>query len=138
MFTAPEANVLIVDDIKTNLIVVSGFLEPYEMNVDLCLSGADAIEMVKAEHYDLIFMDYRMPEMDGIEAVRRIRALEDESRDYAKLPIVALTADAVAGNKELLIQSGFNDYISKPIDLDNLNTVLEKWIPAQMQIKEEK
>jgi len=134
MFTAPEAKVLVVDDIKTNLKVVSGFLDPYKMTVDLCLSGKDAIEMVKTEHYDLIFMDYRMPEMDGIEATRQIRELDDDNEYYKNLPIIALTADAVAGRKEMFIENKFNDFMSKPIDGDKLFSILEEWLPKQMQV----
>ena len=134
MFIAPEAKVLVVDDIKTNLKVVNGFLEPYKMAVDLCLSGADAIEMVKTGHYDLIFMDYRMPEMDGIEATRQIRELDDNNDYYKNLPIIALTADAVAGRKEMFIENKFNDFMSKPIDDEKLFSILEEWLPKQMQV----
>jgi len=129
MFTATEAKVLVVDDIKTNLKVVNNFLDPYEMTVDMCLCGSDAIEMVKVEQYDLIFMDYRMPDMDGVEATKRIRAITDEGMNFTDLPIIALTADVVEGRKEMLIGNGFSDFMTKPIDADNLNNILEKWIP---------
>ncbi|MCL2819749.1 MAG: response regulator [Oscillospiraceae bacterium] len=134
MFTAPDANVLIVDDIKTNLKVVYGFLESYEMNVDMCLSGADAIEMVKSEQYDIVFMDYRMPDMDGIEATKKIREIEDDSQIYKNLPIIALTADAVESKRDMFIENGLDDFISKPIDADKLNVILEKWIPKHKQL----
>jgi len=137
MFTAPDANILVVDDIKTNLKVVYGFLEPYKMNVDLCLSGKEAIKTVKSEQYDLVFMDYRMPDMDGIETTQHIRALDPDDSYYKDLPIIALTADAVAGRKEMFIQNGFNDFMSKPIDADKLNEVLEKWVPKQKQKAQE-
>ena len=133
MFNAPEANVLVVDDINTNLKVVNGLLAPYSMNVDLRLSGMEAIEAVRSKRYDLVFMDHRMPEMDGIETTERIRALDDEDPYYKNLPIIALTANAVSGMKEMFLQRGFDDFMSKPIDTVMLNSVLEKWIPADKQ-----
>ena len=134
-FTAPEAKVLIVDDIKTNLKVANGILIPYRMEVDLCGSGADAIEAVTSKRYDVIFMDHRMPVMDGVEATERIRNLGDEDPYFRKVPIIALTADAISGMREMFLQSGFDDYLSKPIDTVKLNTILEKWIPKDKQTR---
>ena len=128
-FTAPEARVLIVDDINTNLKVAQGLLSPYRMQIDLCLSGDKAINAVKTNRYDLVLMDHMMPGMDGIEAVRHIR--ESDGDYYKDLPIVALTANAVSGMKEMFLANGFNDFISKPIDIVRLNTILEKWIPRE-------
>ena len=133
MFSAPEANVLVVDDISTNLRVVNGLLMPYKMTVDLRLSGKEAIEAVKAKHYDLVFMDHRMPDMDGVETTERIRALGDEDSYYKNLPIIALTANAVSGMREMFLQNGFNEFMSKPIDTVLLNSVLETWIPQEKQ-----
>ncbi|MCL2182391.1 MAG: ATP-binding protein [Chitinispirillia bacterium] len=131
IFTAPDAKVLIVDDVPTNLKVAQGLLMIYEMQVHTCLSGAEAIEAVKNTEYDAIFMDHMMPEMDGIEAAMRIRNLG--GKRYTKLPVIALTANAVSGMKEMFLQNGFNDYLSKPIDTLKLNSVLEKWIPKEKQ-----
>ena len=134
-FTAPDANVLIVDDIITNLKIVKGLLEPYNMKVDMCKSGKTAIESVKTNHYDLIFMDHLMPDMDGVETTRHIRALEAElGASRSPIPIVALTAHAVSGAKEMFLENGFNDYLSKPVDTKRLNSVLEKWIPTEKKI----
>jgi signal transduction histidine kinase/CheY-like chemotaxis protein/HPt (histidine-containing phosphotransfer) domain-containing protein len=133
-FVAPSARVLVVDDISTNLQVAEGLLLPYKMRVDLCLSGAEAIQAVKANRYDLVFMDHMMPEMDGIEATKRIRELGGE---HLNLPIVALTANAVSGVKEMFLASGFNDFLSKPIDTVKLNAVLEKWLPKEKREKGE-
>jgi len=136
-FTAPDAKILVVDDISTNLKVVKGLLSPYLMEVDLCLSGMEAIEAVKEKRYDLIFMDHRMPEMDGIETTDHIRALESEGDRYNyNVPIVALTANAVAGVKEIFLQCGFDDFMSKPIDTVLFNTILERWLPKEKQIFE--
>jgi len=132
-FTAPEARVLVVDDINTNLKVVNGLLKPYMMEIDLCNSGYEAIEAVKEKRYDIVFMDHRMPEMDGVEATKRIRALADKKPFYHDLPIIALTANAVVGMKEMFLSNGFDDFLSKPIDTVRLNTLLEKWVPKEKQ-----
>jgi len=124
-FNAPNAMVLVVDDIDANLKVVKGLMQPYKMQVDLCTSGAEAIEMVKANNYDLVFMDHMMPEMDGVEATNIIR------ETHKNLPIIALTANAVSGVKEMFLSNGFNDFLSKPIDIVNLNSTLEKWLPKE-------
>ncbi|MDR2554429.1 MAG: response regulator [Fibromonadaceae bacterium] len=134
-FTAPNAKVLVVDDIDANLKVVKGLMQPYKMQVDLCTSGAEAIEKVKANGYDLVFIDHMMPEMDGVEATKLIRKIESENPYYANLPIIALTANAVSGVKEMFLSNGFNDFLSKPIDIIDLNSILEKWLPKEKQTK---
>ncbi|MDR2577627.1 MAG: response regulator [Chitinispirillales bacterium] len=128
-FNAPEAKVLVVDDIQTNLEVTRGLLSPYDMQVDICLSGKEAVQMVKANQYDLIFMDHMMPDMDGIETTKRIRGLSA----YYKTPIIALTANAVSGAKEMFLENDFNGFLSKPVDIPKLNSLLEKWIPKKKQ-----
>ncbi len=133
-FIAPEARVIIVDDISTNLQVAEGLLLPYKMHVDLCLSGAEAIEAVKENNYDLVFMDHMMPEMDGVEAAKHIRELGER---FQNLPIIALTANAVSGVKEMFLANGFNDFLSKPIDTVKLNGILGKWISKEKQKKAE-
>ena len=140
-FTAPKARILVVDDINTNLKVAKGLLSPYKMQIDLCKSGIEAIKAIKCERYDLVFMDHKMPGMDGIDTLLQIRAL-GESEDnkinevyYKKVPIVALTANVVSEITKMLMESGFDDFISKPIDTIMLNTVLEKWIPKEKQKK---
>ena len=135
-FHAPEARVLIVDDINTNLKVTEGLMAPYHMRVDLCLSGKDAIKAVKQNSYDLVFMDHMMPEMNGMEAVAHIRALGEGELYNTSMPIIALTANAVSGTKEMFLQNGFDDFLSKPIDTVKLNAVLEKWIPKEKQQKQ--
>jgi len=128
---APNAKILVVDDIETNLKVAKGLMQPYKMKMDSRLSGAEAIEAIKANNYDLVFMDHMMPEMDGVEATKIIR----EMGGYENLPIIALTANAVSGTKEMFLANGFNDFISKPIDMVNLNSILEKWLPKEKQEK---
>ncbi|GMO46768.1 MAG: hypothetical protein Pg6C_08620 [Treponemataceae bacterium] len=124
-FSAPDARVLVVDDISSNLMVTEGLLAPYGVQVDTCMSGGESIEFVKRREYDLVFMDHMMPEMDGIEAAEAIRALK------AKLPIVALTANAVTGMKEMFLAKGFDDYLAKPIEISKLDAVMSKWIKKE-------
>jgi CheY-like chemotaxis protein len=135
-FTAPDARILIVDDIATNLKVAEGLLAPYEMSIDVCESGAQAIRLAKANSYDIIFMDHMMPEMDGIETAAAIRALNGIY--FKTVPIIALTANAVFGMKEMFLAEGFNDYLSKPIEIFKLNEQIERWIPRDRQRRAEK
>jgi signal transduction histidine kinase/CheY-like chemotaxis protein len=132
-FTAPEARILIVDDIKTNLDVAEGLLAPYAMRVDSCLSGEEAVGLVQKNIYDLILMDHMMPGMDGIETAKAVRALGGEY--FQKLPIVVLTANAITGMRDMFLEMGFNDYISKPIEIIKLDEIIARWIPANKQIK---
>ena len=119
----PYGNVLIVDDVETNLYVAEGLMKLYNLQVETTMHGYEAIEKVKAGNvYDIIFMDHMMPGMDGIEITNRIRDL-----GYTG-PIVALTANAVLGQADIFLECGFDDYISKPIDLRRLNTCLLKFI----------
>jgi len=141
-FTFPSARILVVDDIATNLKVVEGLLAPYGAAVDTCLNGLQSIEMVKRaasqkRDYDIVFMDHMMPEMDGIEATAAIRAWEKEqnSGQRKQIPIIALTANAVVGMREMFIENGFNDFISKPIDVSKLDEMLERWIPKEKKEK---
>ncbi|MDR2503914.1 MAG: response regulator [Deltaproteobacteria bacterium] len=125
----PYGKVLVVDDVRTNLDVVRGFLLPYGLDVDYVSSGQEAVDRVREakKRYDLIFMDHMMPVMDGIETVRVIR--EEIGTDYARaVPIVALTANALVGNREMFMARGFNGFISKPIDITRLDSVLNKWV----------
>ena len=134
-FTAPGANILVVDDINTNLKVTEGLLRPYEMRITLCKSGMEALDAITMRRYDLIFMDHMMPGMDGIETVARIRTLNVNDPYFTTVPIVALTANAISGTKEMFLANGFNDFLSKPIDTIKLNSTLEKWIPKEKQSK---
>jgi signal transduction histidine kinase/CheY-like chemotaxis protein len=123
------AHVLVVDDIETNLDVVKGMLKPYGVKVGCATSGPQAIEMIKAEspRYSAVFMDHMMPEMDGVEATRHIR--EQIGTDYARnVPIIALTANAIVGNEKMFLENGFQDFISKPIDMSRLDAVLRRWV----------
>jgi len=119
----PYGSVLIVDDVDSNLFVAKGLMMPYGLSMDTASSGASAIKKIKnGKVYDLIFMDYMMPEMDGMEAVKIIREL-----GY-KNPIVALTANALVGQAKIFLENGFDDFLPKPIDVRQLNAVLNRLI----------
>ena len=119
----PYGSVLIVDDVETNLYVASGLMKLYKLKVDTAASGIEAISKVESgKTFDIIFMDHMMPEMDGVVATHKLRGL-----GYSGT-IIALTANAVAGQKEMFLQNGFDDFISKPIDVRMLNSALNKYV----------
>jgi len=130
-YAYPGARVLVVDDIQTNIKVTEGLLAPYKVKVDSCLSGPEAIELIKHNNYDIVFMDHMMPEMDGVEAVYYIREWENKKNDGVRIPIVALTANAVFGVREMFIEKGFDDFLAKPIDVSALDEILNRWIPRE-------
>jgi CheY-like chemotaxis protein len=123
------AYVLVVDDVATNLDVAKGMIIPYGIQVDCASGGQQAIDMIRAENprYNAVFMDHMMPGMDGIEATRIIR--EEIGTEYARnVPIIALTANAIIGNEEMFLSKGFQAFISKPIEMIKLDSVLHQWV----------
>jgi signal transduction histidine kinase/HPt (histidine-containing phosphotransfer) domain-containing protein/ActR/RegA family two-component response regulator len=128
-FIAPGARVLLVDDVPTNLLVAKGLLAPYGMQVDTCGGGAESLEWFRHNKYDLVLMDHMMPGMDGLAATSHIRGMEKGRR----VPIVALTANAVSGMCEMFLQKGMDGFLSKPIDLVKLDEILCRWIPKEKQ-----
>ena len=128
-FTAPGAQVLVVDDNGLNLEITKAMLEIYDLQISLADSGWKAVEMAKENEYDIIFMDYMMPEMDGIEAMKRIR--EEKNDAEKKLAIISLTADAIVGMREEMKKEGFSDYISKPMERAALEKILLTFLPEQ-------
>ncbi len=119
----PYGKVLIVDDMKANIDVAKLLLKPYQLNIETAESGLEAINLVRSgNEYDIIFMDHMMPVMDGMEAVKELRTMGYKS------PIIALTANAVVGQQDIFISNGFDGYISKPIDIRQLNDSLNKFI----------
>jgi signal transduction histidine kinase/CheY-like chemotaxis protein len=135
-FIAPNARILVVDDMPTNLKVAGGLLAPYRTVVDACQSGEEALELVKQRPYDLIFMDHMMPGMDGVEAAALIRAWEAGTAPPGgrAVPLVALTANAVSGMREMFLDKGFNDFLAKPIDVSKLDGILRAWIPPEKRL----
>ena len=119
----PYGSVLIVDDVETNLFVAKGLMAPYGLKIDLASDGFEAIDKIKSgKEYDIVFMDHMMPKMDGIETAKLLRGM-----GYSQ-PIVALTANALAGHAKMFLSSGFDDFIPKPIDIRRLNIILNRLI----------
>lgn len=135
-FTVKDYHVLVVDDNLINRKVACGFLKNYGFELMEAASGAEAIDLVRENRFNIIFMDHMMPGMDGIETVRVIR---EECGENGRLPVViALTANAMGGVKELFLQNGFQDFIAKPLDRKQLDEILARWIPSSFkEAKEE-
>jgi CheY-like chemotaxis protein len=127
-FTAPGFRLLVVDDNRSNLRVAEGLLAPYGMTVDTCGGGLEALALIKANRYDLVLMDHMMPGLDGVETLSLIRAL---GGDHARLPIVALTANAVSGMRDFFISKGFDGFLSKPIEIKKLDGLVSQWVPPE-------
>ena len=123
----PEARILIVDDSRVNLMVASGLMKKYNMQIDTASSGMEAVEKVKNADYDIVFMDHMMPEMDGIDTTKKIRALGGK---FETLTIIALTANALGEAKKLFLAEGLQDFLSKPIDRKALDEIINKWLPV--------
>ena len=133
-FSAPDAVVLLVDDQPINQKVCQGLLEPYGMQLFTASSGPEAIERMTQVWPDLVLMDHMMPGMDGVETTTRIRAMGKKDPYFAVVPILALTANAMKGAREFFLANGFNDFLSKPMDLDKLDRVLGAWVPEDKQL----
>ncbi len=122
----PNINILAVDDNKTNLLVFKGLLKKTNAKIDTTLKGSEAIELFKSNNYDIVFLDHMMPEMDGIEVLKKIRELEKDKEK--KTPVIVLTANAMEGSKEEYLSYGFNDYLSKPVNGAALKSTLKKYL----------
>ena len=127
-FIAPEAEILVVDDNIPNLMVAEGILAPLQMKIDKASSGKQAIEMIEKKHYDLIFMDHMMPELDGIETTRIIRRFHE---DYDSVPIIALTANVMEETRAMFLVEGMNDFVAKPIELNVIVSKIKQWLPPE-------
>ena len=128
-FIAPEATILVVDDNLMNIRVVEGLLRPYKIKTSIATSGAEALEKIENMGYDVIFMDHMMPEMDGVETLQRIR--QKQGNYFKKVPIVAVTANAVGGMREVFLEEGFQDFIAKPIEVSVMERVLRRILPQE-------
>ena len=135
-FTCPEARILIVDDNLVNLKVAKGIIGSYGAQIELSESGFDALKRLQdGEHFDILFIDHMMPEMDGVETVDRIRSMNS---DYARnVPIIALTANVAGEDKSLFINAGMNDLLGKPIDTHSLAKIMRTYIPEHLQVQSE-
>ncbi|MCM1266589.1 MAG: ATP-binding protein [Bacteroidales bacterium] len=131
-FIAPQARVLVVDDNAMNLKVMARLLLPYQIKVTMASSGREALEKLDAPEFDCVFLDHMMPEMDGVETLHKIR--QKPGLYYHSLPVIAFTANAIGGAREMFMAEGFNDFIAKPIELSVLDRILRRYIPTHMQI----
>lgn len=128
-FIAPDAQILLVDDNLVNRKVFCGLLKQMQLSITSIGSGRECLECVAAQHYDVIFLDHMMPEMDGVETYKRMKMLENNQ--CADTPVVMLTANAISGARERYLEMGFHDFLAKPIAQDKLDEMLEKYIPEE-------
>ena len=129
-FIAPQAHILVVDDNLMNLKVFVSLLKPTRVNVDVADSGKACLEMIEEKHYDLIFLDHMMPEMDGIETLHRMKSMEDNT--CVDSAVVALTANAITGAKEMYLAEGFDAFLPKPINPEKLEQMILKLLPREL------
>lgn len=134
-FTAPEAKILVVDDNEMNRKVAVGLLEPLQMQIDLADNGKKALVMIQEKKYHMIFMDHMMPIMDGVEATKCLRQMEDSY--YKELPVIALTANAMKESKQMFEEAGMNGFVAKPIEMKQICRTIRKWLPANLIIEQE-
>ena len=130
-FYAPEAKILVVDDNEMNLKVAKNLLKLNKITPELAASGFETVELMKNKKYDIVFLDHMMPKMDGIETLKK---LHDENLIPKNTAIIALTANAVSGAREIYINAGFDDYLSKPIEVNKLEEKLVKYLPKEVVI----
>ena len=131
-FVAPDACILLVDDTPMNIQVISGLLKRTKMRIDTASGGKECLERFSEGDYDMVFMDYRMPEMDGVETLHALK--EQFPEKSAKTPVVCLTANAVSGTREFMIDAGFTDYLTKPVIIEEMENALVTYLPAEKVI----
>ena len=129
-FLAPDAKILVVDDVTMNLKVVEGLLKATKIQIDTAVSGSECLECVKTTPYQMIFLDHMMPEMDGLETLEHMNNLADNPN--AQTPVIMLTANAIVGAKEEYIEAGFTDYLTKPIRETELLEMILKYLPEEL------
>ncbi len=131
-FIAPTAHILIVDDTPMNLTVIKSLLKKTRIHIDTALSGKECLELCAVTPYDIIFLDYRMPEMDGVTTLKIMREMSEHPNENT--PIILLTANALAGAREQFLRAGFDDYMTKPIDGGKLEEMLVRYLPEEKVI----
>lgn len=127
---APDAKILVVDDVPMNLIVVKGLLKATKIQIDTAKNGANCLELVQKNRYDIIFLDHLMPEMDGIETLQNMKLLEENPN--RNTPVIMLTANAIVGAKEEYMEAGFTDYLTKPVQENLLHEMIMKYLPKEL------
>ncbi|MCR4908889.1 MAG: response regulator [Lachnospiraceae bacterium] len=133
LFQAPDARILVVDDTPMNLSVITNLLRRTKIGIDTARSGSECLELFKKEDYDLIFLDHRMPDMDGVETLQRLR--EIPKKGSKSIPVICLTANAVSGAREEYIKAGFTDYVTKPVSSEHLEGTLLRYLPENKVVK---
>lgn len=128
-FSAPKGKILFIDDNEMNLTVIQGLLKQTNIQIDTGISGRECLDMIQKEHYDIIFLDHMMPGMDGIETLEHIKEMEHKCKD---VPVIILTANAVLGAKEMYLEKGFTDYLSKPITGKLLERMIRTHLPKEL------
>ena len=131
-FTAPETKILVVDDNEVNLQVAEGLLKKFGINCTKALSGPETLDLLKSQRFDIIFLDHQMPGMDGIETLEKIRESEAVLDETKKTTVVALSANAVNGAREMFLSKGFNDFLSKPVQGKDFAACLSKWLKKDL------
>ena len=131
-FTAPAAKILVVDDNEVNLQVAEGLLRKFGINCTKALSGPETLDLLKSQRFDIIFLDHQMPGMDGIETLEKIRESEAVLDETKKTTVVALSANAVNGAREMFLSKGFNDFLSKPVQGKDFAACLSKWLKKDL------
>lgn len=129
---APDAQVLVIDDNRMNIRVVEGLMREYGVQVAYALSGQEGIDMLESKKYDLVFLDHMMPGMDGVETFQHIRRKQDPY--FKEVPIVALTANAIAGARDMFMKEGFDDFLAKPVESSVLQRTLKRHLPMEKQL----
>ena len=129
-FACPTATILVVDDNHTNLNVAAAILSKYEANVLTTLTGRDCLRILKEQEVDMVFLDYMMPEMNGIDTLERIRKIPGSR--VASMPVIALTANVVSGAREMFLEAGFDDFLAKPISIDKMERILRKYLRREL------
>lgn len=129
-FYAPLARLLVVDDNKVNLKVFKGLLKNNNMQIDTAMNGKECLELMKENHYHIVFLDHLMPDMDGVETLNQAKMLKNSKSQDAVM--IVLTANAVSGAREKFLQEGFDDYLSKPISLPLLKEMILKYLPKEL------
>ncbi|MCR5023241.1 MAG: response regulator, partial [Lachnospiraceae bacterium] len=128
-FRAPDAEILVVDDTAMNLAVIKGLLKQTQIKIDTAESGFECLDMIRKKRYDIIFLDHRMPEMDGMETFEKMHKMTEDESMCIGIPVIALTANAVSGAREGYINAGFNDYLTKPVDGEALESLIIRYLP---------
>ena len=132
-FTAPDATIMVVDDTPMNLQVICGLLKGNDISIDTAESGTECISLFKQNDYDLIFLDQRMPNMDGVETLQQLKTADPDK--FRSTPVVCLTANVLSGAREQMLNEGFDDYLTKPVNLLDMERMLLKYLPAEKIVR---